>query len=125
MGDKMVLYKLIEENSNEVKYEYYPEGKLDKKGILVFDKNTKNVKDIEYSEDDYIVIHTVEEQNRLRDSLNEARKERGAKLLTEEEWPTATEDMEYYLYASHTIDEISIRCHRLRKFPQEGRKIWY
>ena len=33
MGDKMVLYKLIEENSNEVKYEYYPEGKLDKKGI--------------------------------------------------------------------------------------------
>ena len=65
------------------------------------------------------------EQNRLRDSLNEMRKENGRKLLSEEEWPTATEDMEYYLYASKAVDEISIKSHMLREFPKEGRKVWY
>ena len=125
VNGKMVLYSLIEKNDKEVKYEYYPDGNKDKKGILIFDANTKNIKEIEPSEDDYIIIHTLEGQNRLRNSLNESRKERGAKLLTEEEWPTATEDVEFFSYASKVIDNISTDLNKLNHFPKEGSAVWY
>lgn len=121
----MVIYNLIDKTDIFVKYAYYPESNKEKVGYLLFDVQTKNIKEIIPSEDDFLMVHTVEEQNQLRNSLNDMRRESGRKLLTEEEWPIATEDMEYYCYASKAIDKISMELNRLKSFPNEGKVIWY
>lgn len=121
----MVNFHLIDKTNILVKYTYYPEGKKDKVGYLVFDVNTKNIKEIIPSEEDFLIVSTVEEQNRLRNSLNEMRMEDGRELLSEEEWPIATEDIEYYTYASKAIDKISMELNKLNCFPKEGSVVWY
>lgn len=121
----MVNFHLIDNTNILVKYAYYPEGKKDKVGYLVFDVNTKNIKEIIPSEEDFLIVSTVEEQNRLRNSLNEMRMEDGRELLSEEEWPIATEDIEYYTYASKAIDKISMELNKLNCFPKEGSVVWY
>lgn len=121
----MVNFHLIDNTNILVKYAYYPEGKKDKVGYLVFDVNTKNIKEIIPSEEDFLIVSTVEEQNRLRNSLNEMRMEDGRELLSEEEWSIATEDIEYYTYASKAIDKISMELNKLNCFPKEGSVVWY
>lgn len=121
----MVNFHLIDKTNILVKYAYYPEGKKDKVGYLVFDVNTKNIKEIIPSEEDFLIVSTVEEQNRLRNSLNEMRMEDGRELLSEEEWPIATEDIEYYTYASKAIDKISMELNKLNCFPKDGSVVWY
>ena len=121
----MVIYNLIDKTDALVKYAYYPENNREKVGYLIFDVQTKNIKEIIPSEEDFLIVKTVEEQNRLRNSLNEMRRENGRKLLSEEEWPIATEDIEYYSYASKAIDKISMDLNKLKNFPNEGRVVWY
>lgn len=121
----MVNFHLIDKTNILVKYAYYPDGKKDKVGYLVFDVNTKNIKEIIPSEEDFLIVSTVDEQNRLRNSLNEMRKENGRELLSEEEWPIAIRDVEYYCYASKVIDKISRELNMLNNFPNEGNVVWY
>ena len=46
----MVNFHLIDKTNILVKYAYYPEGKKEKVGYLVFDAKTKNIKEIIPSE---------------------------------------------------------------------------
>ena len=78
---------------------------------------------IKYPQDPFMNREVV--KDRLRNSLNDMRRESGRKLLTEEEWPTATEDVEFYSYASKVIDKISMELNKLNSFPKEGSVVWY
>ena len=121
----MLTYCMIEKTDEYIKYAYYPEDKREKVGYLIFDVKTKNIKEIIESDDDYLIISTVEEQNRLRNSLNEMRRENGRKELTEEEWPLAIEDIKFFAYASKAIDKISLAVGNSNCFPNEGSVVWY
>jgi len=57
-------------------------------------------------EQDFYVTHTVAEINELRNAANQMRIEEGQPEITEEEWPSAKENIEYYEYAQHTIEKI-------------------
>ena len=94
----MVTFRLIEETGQYLTYWYFPNGNEDEMyGIILIDKLNETVEIQKMAHDDFSHIVTVDEQNELRNSINETRKEEGLPLLTEEEWPSATmEDMDYY-----------------------------
>ena len=54
-------------------------------GIILIDKLNETVEIQKMAHDDFSHIVTVDEQNELRNSINETRKEEGLPLLTEEE----------------------------------------
>ena len=122
----MVLFTLHSESATEVKYEYYPEGKKDNKpGIIMIDIMQMQIKEIIPAENDFYVKHTTAEINELRDDANRMRIAEGLPEITEEEWPSANEDIEYYKYAQHAIERINELYELNREFPLEGVAAWY
>ena len=51
--------------------------------------------------------------------------EEGRCEITEEEWPSAKEDIEYYKYAQCAIEKIDEMYESNGKFPSEGMTAWY
>ena len=87
----MVTFRLIEETDQYLIYWYFPNGNEDEMyGIILIDKLNETVEIQKMAHDDFSHIVTVDEQNELRNSVNDMRKEEGLPLLTEEEWPSAT-----------------------------------
>ena len=122
----MVIFTLHSENATEVKYEYYPEGKKDNKpGIIIIDIIKMQIKEIIPAENDFYVKHTAAEINELRDAANRMRIEEGRPEITEEEWPSAKDDIEYYKYAQHAIEKIDEMYESKGKFLSEGMAAWY
>ena len=74
--------------------------------------------------DDFSHIVTVDEQNELRNSINETRKEEGLPLLTEEEWPSATTALTKTFFADHAISKI-IESYNSGEILKEGMSAWY
>ena len=122
----MVIFTLHSENATEVKYEYYPEGKKDNNpGIIIIDIIKMQIKEIIPAENDFYVKHTAAEINELRDAANRMRIEEGRPEITEEEWPSAKDDIEYYKYAQHVIEKIDEMYESRGNFPSEGMAAWY
>lgn len=122
----MVVFTLKAENATEVIYEYYPEGKENSKpGSIIIDTVQMKIKEIIPAENDFFVKHTAAEINELRDDVNRMRLEEGKPELTEEEWPSAKEDVEYCKYAQHAIEKIDEMYEANGKLPQEGMAAWY
>lgn len=76
------------------------------------------------ADEDYIITHSVQEQNELRNSVNAMRKEEGRPELTEEEWPSATSEMKYASYGSHAMHNITEKID-VDENPNEDMKMWY
>ena len=122
----MVIFNLLSKNENEIKYEYYPEGNKEyEPGTIVIDLVKMCVKEMFPSKLDCCLKHTVAEINELRNSVNKMRIEEGEPELTEEEWPSAKEDVEYFKYAQHAIDKIDEMYEADGEFPSEGTVAWY
>ena len=83
------------------------------------------IKEIIPAENDFYVKHTAAEINELRDDANRMRIEEGRHEITEEEWPSAKDDIEYYKYAQHAIEKIDEMYELKGKFPSEGMAAWY
>lgn len=83
------------------------------------------IKEIIPADSDFYVKHTAAEINELRNDANRMRIEEGRPEITEEEWPSAKEDIEYYQYAQHAIERIDELYESDGKFPSEGTAAWY
>lgn len=121
----MVYYRLKEKTEQFIRYEYFPKKHMESEpGIIVIDTDAETI-DIEImAADDFIINHSFEEQNELRNSVNAMRKEDGQPELTEEEWPTATSEMKYAAYGSHAIHNL-IKKYDENEVPNEGMVMWY
>lgn len=122
----MVVFNLHSEDETEIKYEYYPEGKKEyEPGIIIIDIIEMKIKEIIPSEQDFYIEHTAEEINELRNHANQMRIEEGKPEITEEEWPSAKECVEYFQYAQHAIEKIDEMYESSGVFPIEGIAAWY
>lgn len=121
----MVYYRLKEKNERYIRYEYYPEKHLDSNpGIIVVDITDETIDIERLADEDFIITHSVQEQNELRDSVNATRKEKGRPELTEEEWPSATSEMQYASYGSHAMHNLMEKINA-DEIPTEGMEMWY
>ena len=103
----MVTFRLIEETDQYLIYWYFPNGNEDEMhGIILIDKLNETVEIQKMAHDDFSHIVTVDEQNELRNSVNDTRKEEGLPLLTEEEWPSASTAFKKTFFADHAISKI-------------------
>ena len=103
----MVTFRLVEETEQYLIYWYFPDGHEDEMhGIILIDKLNGTVEIPKMAHNDFSHIVTVAEQNELRDSVNDMRREEGLSLLTEEEWPSATTEFTKTFFADHAISKI-------------------
>lgn len=125
----MVDFKLVYQDENILKYEYYPEGKFDKQpGIITVKLKSKNllkdIKVIKKAEKDFRITHTVKEQNDFREALNNACKENGEPELAEDKYPIATEDISYLCYGYKAAIKI-YKAINNGEIPKKGTVMWY
>ena len=103
----MVTFRLMEETDQYLIYWYFPNGDEDEMhGIILIDKLNETVEIQKMAHNDFSHIVTVAEQNELRDSVNDMRREEELPLLTEEEWPSATTEFTKTFFADHAISKI-------------------
>jgi hypothetical protein len=103
----MVTFKLIEENDTELIYHYFPEGKIvGGYGKIRFDRINSIINVVKLASEDYTKVISKEEVNSLRDSVIKMSIEEGLPEITEEDWPTAKEDILNTKYADHAISRI-------------------
>ena len=122
----MVTFNLCLENETEITYEYYPDGNKEQEpGIITLDITQMKIIRIIPAKEDFLVRHPASEINELRNSVNRMRIEAGESELTEEDWPSAKEDAEYFEYACHAIDKIEKLYKANGVFPKEGTVCWY
>lgn len=122
----MVTFVLLYRDGDILRYAYYPNDHQNKRpGIIEINLKTEMIEIIDMAEEDVVTKHSVEEQNMLRDGVNEMRKENGEPELTEEEWPTATEVMEKYFFGDHAISKIIYSIYRKGEIPKKGMSMWY
>lgn len=121
----MVYYRLKEKTEQSIRYEYFPEKHMESEpGIIVVDIAGETI-DIEtMAAEDFVIRHSVEEQNELRNSVNAMRIEEGQPGLTEEDWPSATTEMKYAAYGSHAISNL-LKKLNADMIPDEGVEMWY
>lgn len=121
----MVYYRLKEKTEQYIRYEYFPEKHLENEpGIIVVDIVGETIDIEKMAAEDFIIRHSVEEQNELRNSVNAMRIEEGQPELTEEEWPSATTEMKYAAYGSHAISNL-LKKLNADMTPDEGVEMWY
>lgn len=103
----MVTFKLKEESEQQLVYWYFPHGKEENgHGTIVIDRTLGKLDVTELAPDDRLVRHTVENQNRWRNAVNQMRNIEQIPELTDEEWPEATEDKISTVFADHAIQKI-------------------
>lgn len=121
----MVTFKVIYKSDKEIIYEYYPEGdKESGAGRIRIDIVEETINIIEPAKRDIKRIVKADELNAMRDNINKMRKENGEPDLSEEELPVATEDSEYYWYASHALNKIA-KAYDEGTILEEGMAAWY
>jgi hypothetical protein len=121
----MVYYRLKEKDERCIRYEYFPEKHMEcAPGIIIVDTGGNTIEIEKLADEDFAVAHSVQEQNELRDSVNAVRMEDGQPALTEEEWPSATAEMQYAAYGSHAIHDL-LKKLNAGEIPNEGMEMWY
>ena len=121
----MVTFRLVKETEQYLIYWYFPDGHEDEMhGIILIDKLNETVKIQKMAHNDFSHIVTVDEQNELRNSVNNMRKEEGLPLLTEEEWPSTATEYKKTFFADYAISKI-IESYNSGKILKEGMSAWY
>ena len=121
----MVTFRLVEETKQYLIYWYFPDGhENEMHGIILINKLNGAVTVQKMAHDDFSHIVTVDEQNELRTSVNDMRREEGLPLLTEEEWPSATTEFTKTFFADHAISKI-IEGYNSGEIVKEGMSVWY
>ena len=121
----MVTFKLIEENEQYLIYWYFPNGQEDSGyGIILLNKLSGTIEIQKMAANDFSHIVTISEQNEMRDSVNEMRKEEGRPPLSEDEWPSATTEFTTTLFADHAIRKIT-EGYNSGNILREGKAAWY
>ena len=100
------------------------DGKVTEKPEILFARLDVEEVMKKMAHDDFSHIVTVDEQNELRNSVNDTRKEEGLPLLTEEEWPSASTAFKKTFFADHAINKI-IEGYNSGKILKEGISVWY
>ncbi len=121
----MVTFRLIDENIRYIIYWYFPEGNEEKgNGIITIDKENDCIDISKLAPDDFTRIITIEEQNAMRDSINQMRIEEGMEELSEEEFPSATKPLTKTFYADHAIRKI-VESYNNGIVLKDGMAAWY
>ena len=121
----MVTFRLVEETEQYLIYWYFPDGHEDEMhGSILIDKLNETVEIQKMAHNDFSHIVTVDEQNELRNSVNDMREEEGLPLLTEEEWPSASTAFKKTFFADHAISKI-IESYNSGEILKEGMSAWY
>lgn len=121
----MVTFRLVEENEKYIIYWYFPEGNEKKEhGEITIDKQINEINTTKLAADDFYRTITVEEQNKVRDSINQMRIEAGRKELTEKELPVATEEYKTTFYSDHAISKI-VQSYKEGIILKNGTAAWY
>ena len=117
----MVTFILAEETLEILIYWYYPEGDQTKKhGVIVYNKNTNEIRIVELAEEDWEYEIPIEDLNNSIEFINQGKIERGETDLLE----PATEPIHNIYYGSHAVSEIQKYLQK-GVFPSKGRQIWY
>lgn len=121
----MVTFRLAEQSEGYIVFWYFPNGKEENgHGIITIDRETGDVEITELAPDDFSHEVTVEEQNEMRNSVNEMRKKEGLAELTEEEWPLAEESYMKTFFADHAISKI-YASYKKGVVLEKGMSAWY
>lgn len=121
----MVKFKMVLKTDKEIIYEYYPENdRTCEAGLIRIDLIALTIEVLKPAERDVKSICKEEKLNSMREHINEMRVENGELTYSEDELPTATEDSEFYYYASHVINKID-EAHDEGIFLEEGTVAWY
>lgn len=120
----MVTFRLKEESDRQLVYWYFPHGKEENgHGTIVIDRALGKLDVTELAPDDRLVRHTVENQNRWRNAVNQMRNIEQIPELTDEEWPEATEDKISTVFADHAIQKI-VEAYNNGEVLEEGVETW-
>lgn len=121
----MVTFRLIGENKRYIIYWYFPEGNEEKgNGIITIDKENDSIYITKLAPDDFTRIITIEEQNVMRNSINQMRVEEGLGKLSEKEFPSATKPLTETFYADHAIRKI-VESYNNGIVLKDGMAEWY
>ena len=121
----MVSYRLVEENDEYDIYWYFPQGVEEYgHGVIVVDKHKEEVSIAQLAPADFTRVLSPDELNEIRNSVNRMRKEDGELELTEEEWPSAMEDVNITYYGDHAISKI-IEGYHSGNVLKNGMAAWY
>lgn len=121
----MVTFTIDSKSSDKVVYKYFPENHLDSVGgVISIILDSKEIMLDVVAEEDFICRTSANELNEMRDAINEMRQENGEPSLTEEDFPSATEDEEWYYYADHVIRRILDDMEK-GNIPEKGTVVWY
>ena len=102
----MVSFEMIKKTERLAIYRYYPENNKSTHGIIILNLEENDICISQLAPTDRIREISVDELNSLRDSINCLREMEGEPMLTEDEWPSATEAEVYAFYGSHAMKRI-------------------
>lgn len=120
----MVTFKLKEKSDTELVYWYFPHGKeANGHGTIVVDRVTPKVDVTELAPNDRITRHTVEEQMKIRQAAINMRKIEQLPELTEEEWPTPTQERYSTIFADHAVNKI-VNAYNAGQILEDGVETW-
>ena len=102
----MVSFEMIKKTERLALYRYYPENNKSTHGTIVLNLEENDICISQLAPTDEICEISIEELNALRDSINRLREMEGEPMLTEDEWPSATEAEVYAFYGSHAMKRI-------------------
>ena len=120
----MVTFKLVNEDKKFITYWYFPDGNEKKgNGIITIDKENDCIDITKLAPDDFTKLITIEEQNAMRDLINQMRIKEGMGKLSEE-IPSATKPLTKTFYADHAIRKI-VESYNNGIVLKEGLAIWY
>lgn len=117
----MVTFKLIEETDEYLIYWYYTNGNESlKPGIIIVDKINAKIDITEFAEDDLERDISVEELNKLAESVNREIREKGGTDFLE----LATEPEHGVFFGDHAVNAI---WDKLREgiVLKKGARAWY
>ncbi len=121
----MVTFCLIEENDKYIIYWYFPNGKEERgHGVIVIDKLKEDISITQLAPDDYSRFVSLDEQNKMRNSVNNMRKTNGNQELTEKEWPSPKEEFTITSFADHAVLKI-LEDYNSGEILKNGIVVWY
>ncbi len=89
----MVNFELKNRERNKLIYEYYPEGKKNKRpGLITIDLITEEY-EVELAEDDYLCSTSLEELIEMRNFINQMKLEEEGTEVTEDEFSILTKGL--------------------------------
>lgn len=122
----MVTFFLVINNDEIAVFHYFPEGREESGyGVITIFKQEERIEVTKLAAEDFEYHISKEEDDAMRDSVNEMRAKEGEPLLTNEEWkPFPPEGIDMTFYASHAISRI-VEAYNKGVLLDYGKSAWY